>query len=138
MRWLILGFALTPLALAAQTETPAGLEPMSSPYLLKLTGGLLFIVAAIFVLAWLLRKLNVNHAATPGLIRIVAGINVGARDRILLLQVGDEQILVGMSPGRISRLHELKQPLEAPLGQVAGGAFAARLAGLMNTTRETR
>ena len=138
MRWLILCLALTPLTLAAQTGTPSGLEPMSSPYLLKLTGGLLFIVAAIFVLAWLLRKLNVNHAATPGLIRIVAGINVGTRDRILLLQVGDEQILVGMSPGRISRLHELKQPLEAPLGQVAGGAFAARLAGLMNSTRETR
>ena len=135
MRWLALAICLASPALAAQ---PEALEPMSSPYLLKLTGGLLLIVAAIFALAWLLRKLNVNAAGTPGPIRIVAGINVGARERILLLQVGDEQILVGMSPGHIARLHRLKEPLPTPAGQAVGGAFAARLAGLMNGTREVR
>lgn len=132
MRWSAIIILLAPSAFAAQPEASQALEPLSSPYLLKLTGGLLLIVVAIFALAWLLRKFNVNPAAAPGLIRIVAGINVGARDRILLLQVGDEQILVGLGSGHMAHLHTLKEPLEAPAGQVVGGAFAARLAGLMD------
>jgi len=126
------------LSLAAAADAPGSLEPMSSTYLLKLVGGLVLIVVGIFALAWLTRKFNLNQASTPGPIRVLAGINVGTRDRIVLIQVGGEQILVGMSPGRMTRLHTLEQPLEITPGPAAGGAFAGRLASLMNPTRESR
>ena len=38
------------------------LEPISSPYLMKLTGGLILVVLVIFVLAWLVKKFNLNPA----------------------------------------------------------------------------
>ncbi|MDH3760599.1 MAG: flagellar biosynthetic protein FliO [Gammaproteobacteria bacterium] len=133
MRWLLLSIGLFSEALLAQSENQAGsaLEPISSPYLLKLTGGLVLIVALIFVLAWLMKKFNLNQQSQSGLMRIIAGLSVGTRDRIVLLQIGDEQILLGLTPGRIEKLHTLAQPLEVPGGQAAPASFASKINRLM-------
>jgi len=134
MRWLILSMGLFSGALQAQSENQAGtvLEPMSSPYLLKLTGGLILIVALIFLLAWLVRKFNLNQQSHSGLIRIIAGLSIGTRDRIVLLQIGEDQILVGLTPGKIEKLHTLSQPLDVP-GETStvSGSFASKLNRLM-------
>ena len=121
MRWLLLTIGLFSGVLRAQTENLAAapLEPISSPYLLKLTAGLILIVALILLLAWLVKKFNLNQQSHSGLIKIIAALSIGTRDRIVLLQIGDEQILVGLTPGRIEKLHTLAQPLEAPR---AGGS----------------
>jgi flagellar protein FliO/FliZ len=134
MRWSILTMTLFSGALQAQSENQAGtvLEPMSSPYLLKLTGGLILIVALIFLLAWLVRKFNLNQQSHSGLIRIIAGLSIGTRDRIVLLQIGEEQILVGLTPGKIEKLHTLSQPLDVPGEPSAvAGSFASKLNRLM-------
>ena len=125
MRWiLVLSGLLSSTALAqSQIDSPA-LEPLSTPYLFKLTGGLLLVVMVIFVLAWLVRKFNLNQQSQNGLIKIIAGLSIGTRDRIVLLQIGEEQILVGLTPGRIEKLHTLSQPLDAPEGQLASSSFA--------------
>ena len=138
MRYLfLLGGLLSSAALAeSKLDTPA-LEPLSTPYLLKLTGGLLLVVAIIFVLAWLVKKFNLNQQSQNGLIRIVAGLSIGTRDRIVLLQVGEEQILVGLTPGRIEKLHTLSHPLELPEGTAATSSFAAKLNRAMGDREST-
>ncbi len=128
---------LAPGIAVAQAETGgAPLEPFASPYLLKLTGGLILVVAAIFAFAWLIKKLNLNQQSPHGLIRIVAGLPLGTRDRIVLVQIGDEQILLGLTPGRIEKLHTLAEPLDAPggappAGSPANASFARRLKDAM-------
>ena len=140
MRYLLPAIGLFSDALMAQTENSAvvPLEPISSPYLLKLTGGLVLIVAIIFVLAWLVKRFNLNQQSSSGLIRVVAGLSIGTRDRIVLLQVGDEQILLGLTPGRIEKLHTLAQPLDAAsTEQAVSGAFAAKLNRLMGERKSS-
>ncbi len=139
MRYLLPIIGLFPQALLAQAENQAGtpLEPISSPYLVKLTGGLVLIVVIIFLLAWLVKKFNLNQQSGSGLIRVVAGLSIGTRDRIVLLQVGEEQILVGLTPGRIEKLHTLAQPLDAPSEQAVSGAFAAKLNRLMGERKSS-
>ena len=83
------------------------------------------------MLAWLLKKFNLNQQSHNGLIRIIAGLSIGTRDRIVLIQIGEEQILLGLTPGRIEKLHTLSQPLDAPGEQIEPGAFAAKLNRLM-------
>ncbi len=117
-------------AVRAQVETITPLEPISSPYLMKLTGGLILVVALIFLFAWLLKKFNFNQHSQNGLIRIIAGLSMGTRDRIVLLQIGEEQILLGLTPGRIQKLHTLSQPLDA-VSEAPGSAFADKLQRLM-------
>ena len=140
--------ALTPLlivslpAAAAETaEQAAGAaasgDPLSSGYLLKLVIGLLTVLALIFVFAWAARKMRLTPSGQQGAIRVLSAISVGQRERIALIQVGDEQILVGLSPGRMQTLHTLKEPVlpdlppEQPPEQSRPG-FAERLHKLMN------
>ena len=140
MRYLLLLTGLFSEARVAQSENSAvaPLEPISSPYLMKLTGGLVLIVAIIFLLAWLVKRFNLNQQAGSGLIRVVAGLSIGTRDRIVLLQVGDEQILLGLTPGRIEKLHTLAQPLQAPsTEQAVSGAFADKLNRLMGERKSS-
>ncbi len=133
MRWFLLGIGLfSEWALArAESQAVAPLEPISSPYLMKLTGGLILVVLVIFIFAWLVKKLNLNQYSHNGLIKIIAGLSIGTRDRIVLLQVGEEQILVGLTPGRIEKLHTLAQPLEATGEQALSGSFASKINRLM-------
>lgn len=54
------------------------------------------------------------------------------RDRLVLVQVGEEQILLGLTPGRITPLHVLKEPVHLPDGEPATPEFAQRLLELLN------
>ena len=134
MRFLLALSYLFSSSLLAKSDPglASPLEPLASPYLLKLTGGLLLVVMVIFLFAWLAKKLKLNQQAQNGLIRIVAGLSTGTRDRILLLQVGEEQILVGLTPGRIEKIHVMSQPIEVAQGEPISTSFADKLNSLMS------
>ncbi len=106
-----------------------GVEPLEGGYLVKLTLGLLLVLALVLALAWLVRRGGgFLQGGLGGQLRILGGISVGTRERIVLVQVGDEQLLVGITPSRIDTLHVLERPIEVPEGGGAeSGAFAARL-----------
>lgn len=118
MKTLFITLCLMPVSLLAQqnkadaTSALATVEPLSSSYLLKLTGGLIVVVAVIFLVAWLIKKMNLTPQSHTGLIKVIAGLNLGTRERIVLLEVGGEQILVGLCPGRMEKLHTLTTPLD--------------------------
>lgn len=78
--------------------------------------GLTLIIGLLFAGAYLLRKLNGGRSfGHTGPMRIVGGLMISARERIVLLEVGDEWIVVGIVPGQIKTLHTLpKGELEAP------------------------
>jgi flagellar protein FliO/FliZ len=124
MKMLFLTLWLLPASLFAQQSSTAKsatatIDPMSSSYLLKLTGGLILVVAVIFVLAWLVKKMNLTPQSQTGVIKVVAGLNLGARERVVLLEVGGEQILVGLCSGRMDKLHTLTTPVDTDSMAVA-------------------
>lgn len=110
-------------------NTAAPMDPSAG--LIKVVFGLAFVVAAIFATAWFYRRYgNFNKASGNGL-RIVGGLAVGNRERVVLLQVGEEQVLVGVTPNHIETLLVLKHPLTpdaSPGKQGVDHTFAHRLA----------
>ena len=117
---LFSGFALAQGAAGAES-------PMSSGYLVRLVLGLFAIVVLIFVLGRFVSRFNVTQGTSNGALKIIAGLPTGARDRIVLLQVGEEQVLLGLTPGRIEKLHTLSVPVEQAEESAASGAFARKL-----------
>ncbi|PYC18622.1 flagellar biosynthetic protein FliO [Pseudomonas mosselii] len=100
--------------------------------LAQMVFGLLVVVGLIFVLAWLLRRMQGNAQRGAQVIEIVGSRAIGPRDRLLLVQVGKEQILIGHSPGSIEALHVLAEPMEVPAAaRQATPEFAQRLLELM-------
>lgn len=136
---LALAGALPPAALAAAEQGKAGAlagEPLGAGYLAQLVVGLLIVLAGVFALAWILKRMNALHAPAGGAIKVLGGVSVGQRERILLLQVGKTQLLVGVAPGSVQRLHELDEPIVPQAGaQPAPEGFAGKLAAALKAGR---
>nr|WP_141676610.1 flagellar biosynthetic protein FliO [Pseudomonas bananamidigenes] len=110
--------AAEPAATAAAPAAPAVAPAVNSGVagqLTQLVFGLLLVVGLIFFLAWLLRRVqNAGPAGKGQVIELIGSRALGPRDRLLLVQVGSEQILLGLSPGTITALHVLKEPVDVP------------------------
>ncbi|MDM9593158.1 flagellar biosynthetic protein FliO [Pseudomonas guariconensis] len=125
---------------ATQAAAPAAAAPGSLiGQLAQMVFGLLLVVGLIFALAWLLRRMQ---GATPRggqVIDIIGSRTIGPRDRLLLVQVGKEQILIGHSPGNIEALHVLAEPVEVPASaRPATPEFAQRLLELMGKDQKDK
>jgi flagellar protein FliO/FliZ len=128
--FLSAGVFLSGAALAA--AVPDSSPSVDVTMLLRLIVGLGAVVAAIIGLTWFLRRVGGIAHNTGSQLKILGGLAVGQRERVVLLQVGDQQLLIGVAPGRVQTLHVLEQPLEGlrePDGsrQVRDGSFADRL-----------
>ena len=127
---------LVPLLLAgeavAAATTPVPTTDGMISQIVQLVLGLGLVVGLIFGLAWLLRRMQ-NQAGPRGnqAIQLLASQSLGARERLLLVQVGEEQVLLGLTAGRITPLHVLKQPVVLPASQTATPEFARRLQELL-------
>ena len=127
--------AAEPAATATVGSTPAGLGGQ----VLQLVLGLLLVVGLIFFLAWLLRRVQGVGPGNGQLIEVLGSRAIGPRDRLLLVQIGKEQILLGHSPGDIKALHVLTEPVAAPAGsRPATPEFAQRLLELMGKDQKDK
>ncbi|MHC8390964.1 flagellar biosynthetic protein FliO [Pseudomonas sp. MDT2-39-1] len=107
--------AAEPVATAATVAAAPAVSSGVAGQLTQLVFGLLLVLGLIFFLAWLLRRVQQAGPAGKGqVIEIVGSRALGPRDRLMLVQVGNEQILLGLSPGTITALHVLKEPIEVP------------------------
>lgn len=105
--WIALGSAVLALPVAAASP---GMWP---DYLGQWLSGLAMVAAAIVLFGWILRRLPGNIHADQA-IAILAVRAIGARERIVLIQVGGEQLLLGVAPSGIHRLHRLQRPVTLP------------------------
>ena len=118
---------VAPASPAPTPSVPSALGSGVGAQLLQLVLGLLLVVGVIFVLAWLMRR--VQNAAPGGqqVIELVGSRALGPRDRLVLVQIGKEQVLLGVSPGTITALHVMSEPVEVTQPQNATPEFAKRL-----------
>ena len=107
--------------------------------LTQLVLGLLLVLGLIFFLAWLLRRVQQAGPAGKGqVIELIGSRALGPRDRLVLVQVGNEQILLGLTPGTISALHVLKEPVQVPGTEQATPEFAQRLMELLGKDKDKK
>ncbi|MDG1580325.1 flagellar biosynthetic protein FliO [Pseudomonas sp. GOM6] len=143
MKRLLPVLFLAPLSLlAAEQSVPQATTPLASTdvgsQLVQLMLGLLVVVALIFALAWLLRRVQQIGPRGNQAIKLVASQALGPRDRLLLVQVGGEQILLGISAGRITPLHVLREPVSLGDAEPATPEFAQRLMELLGKDQKDK
>ncbi|CAK0767130.1 flagellar protein FliO/FliZ [Gammaproteobacteria bacterium] len=79
--------------------------------LLQVSISLMVVLIAIAFAAWLLRHFTKLGGAMGGALKILGGVSLGGRERVVLMQVGDRQILLGVAPGSVRTLYIVEQPL---------------------------
>ena len=82
--------------------------------LLRMVLSLGAVLALVAGLAWLAKRLRAGGRLKSGLIEIVSGVSLGAREKVVLLRIGQEQVLVGVSPAGMRALHVMKDPNATP------------------------
>jgi len=70
--------------------------------------GLLVVLSVFFLCVWGVRKLNGLTVSGAEKMRVVGGLSLGMREKVILLQVGRKQLILGVTPGRIETLHVLE------------------------------
>lgn len=93
----------------------------------QVTIALAIVLAAVFAAAWLMQRLRSFGGGQAGSLKVVTSIALGAKERAVVVQVGRQQLLLGVAPGRVSTLHVLAEPLEGQASMTAaapGGSDA--------------
>jgi flagellar protein FliO/FliZ len=92
---------------AAQTAgVPA---TVSTGGYLQMVLGLAVVLGLVGGAAWLLKRLSALPGTGAGLIRVIGAAAVGQRERVILVEVGETWLLLGVAPGQVRRLHTMSK-----------------------------
>ncbi len=112
---------------------------VSAGSLLQVAGALLLVLGVLLGAAWLLKRLNGLPRTSPGGLRVVGGTALGARERVVIVELKDTWLVLGVAPGRITPLHTCTRPVDATASEPAASpASGATFAAWINRALERR
>jgi flagellar protein FliO/FliZ len=107
----IFAASFTPFVLAAETVRPAFTPPpaatVSSGSVLQVVLSLLLVLAAVVMVAWVLKRINLPKQGSGNTLKVISGVAVGQRERVVLVEVNDTWLVVGVAPGQVNALHTM-------------------------------
>lgn len=129
-RGLILAAALPGMANAAEAVvSPAG-------SLFQVFLGLVAVLLLIGATAWAAKRLGVTQGSASGLMHVVSSTSVGTRERVVVVEVGESWLVVGVAPGSVNALMTLpKGELPTQDTPALSANFASRLQHLIEARR---
>lgn len=136
---------------SAQAPTPS--QPASSPVkssqmapgidtvpaVLNVVLSLLLVIAAIFASIWGAKRLSGLSVPANKNMRVLGGMSVGPKERVVLIDVAGKQILIGVAPGSVNCVHAFDEP-QVDLdetGVAASGAFADKLSQFLRPGKDS-
>jgi flagellar protein FliO/FliZ len=124
-----------------RATSPASYQPPAAPgafSLLQTLFALCLVLAMLAGLAWLLKRLNPRGIGGSATMRVVSALPLGGRERMLVVEVGDQWIVVGAAPGRVNLLTTMpkQEGVVTPPGSVA--SVPAGFADWLKQTLEKR
>ena len=101
---LLLAITLPSAAFAQMSAAPVveGSNPM------RVIFGLLLVLAVIGAFAWVMKRMNYAKIGGHSVAKIVGGVNVGARERVVVVEVAGHWIVTGVTAGQINSLASFK------------------------------
>ncbi|MCY0385993.1 flagellar biosynthetic protein FliO [Robbsia sp. Bb-Pol-6] len=100
--------------------------------------GLIVVIGAVFACGWLARRLGIKPTRQGGLVKVVGSASLGTRERVVVVEVADTWLVLGVAPGNVRSLHTLPAQgtvdAAAPAGATPSfqAAFARQLRAKFN------
>ncbi|MBL8446180.1 MAG: flagellar biosynthetic protein FliO [Zoogloeaceae bacterium] len=96
--------------------------------------GLAVVIALLLVTLWVLKRVAAPRGAAAGM-KILGAAAVGPREKVVLVEIGETVLVLGVAPGQVTPLHslatsDLPGPGPAPAA-APSAAFQAQLRQLL-------
>ena len=123
------GLSLAALMLAVPMANAADQPPTCIGGMFQVLLGLAVVLALMVGAAWFLKRMGVAGKTSGGVARVVGGVSVGNRERVMVVEVADQWIVIGVAPGRVNALSTLprQESMTTQHGEPVAGSFAAWL-----------
>jgi len=112
-RGLSVGLAALPWAPVWAAEA-ASSSATSFGALFQALLGLAVVFALMYAFFWLLRRYGPTQMAAQGAVKVVGGVMLGPRERLVVVEVQDTWLLVGVATGHVGLLHRMDKPADMP------------------------
>ncbi len=104
---------------AEVTDSPASIN------LMKISLSLLLIVGLMIGFAVLVKKFGLNRIQNgPFPVKVIGAISIGTNQRLMVIEVGEEWLLLGVTPQQITTITSMPRQ-ETPAGAVPGQQFSS-------------
>lgn len=98
--------------------------------MLQALAGLLVVVGLIFLLAWAARRIGLQRLTGSGVVKVVSSTAVGTRERVVVVEVAGNWLVLGVTASQVNTLHTL--PAQAAGPASGAGQPAAPLAEMFS------
>ncbi len=103
---------LVVLAADAQGGSSGVASPVSSGGVFQVVFALLLVLAVIVAMAWMLKRFGPTQLGAGGAMKVLGGVAVGPRERLVLVEVGETWLIVGVAQGQVNAVHTMARPAD--------------------------
>lgn len=114
-------------AAKAAAPTLPGTPIVGGGDVVSLLVSMLIVIAVILVLGWLYSRSRFISGGSAEAIQIVASRALGTKERLMVVEVADQQLLVGMTASGVQTLHVFEKPIQFDSPAAENSGFASRL-----------
>lgn len=117
-----------PIALSGQVDYQSQIG--------RVLGMLLFVLLLIFAVVWVMKKVGYTGHTLAGPLSIKACLSLSNKEKLYVIQVGEEQLLIGASASGITPLKTLEKPIDEGVNKMSTGvSFSKKLQEVMLTNK---
>lgn len=114
----------------AQAAAPAA-QIGSGRHLVNVTLALMGIIALIFAISWFVKRFSHGAFSANAHIKVLSAMPLGTRERIVLIEAGGQQLLLGITSTSINTLHVFETPVVVDNKTENSSEFSRKLMAIL-------
>jgi len=103
-----------PVHATLQTVAPGAVPAAAGGGLGQAFLGMAAVLALIFACAWAARRLGLQRLGAGSMVKVVSSTAVGRRERVVVIEVADTWVVLGVTASQVQALHTLPAHAGAP------------------------
>jgi flagellar protein FliO/FliZ len=120
------------MTIAAGQAAAQSAAPSPASGLVQTLLALVVVIGTVFALAWMARRSGLQGRSSPSLLNTVANLSVGARERVVIVEVDGTWLVLGVTAQNVTLL-QTRPKGEVP--EVAQAPLASGFAALLKQAR---
>lgn len=112
--------------------------PSSAGSLLQVLLALALVLGLIVGAAWMMRRLSLVPGAGAGHLRVVSGVMVGQRERVVIVEINGQWLVLGVTSEQVNLLHTLDKPADIETTPAAAPVFAQWLQAALDKRKGSK